>query len=201
MMHRVKLMLCGSKLWIRYSTNKSHAVYQCPLVKDGKPCLISPRSDRIMERHVCNFHSQRTLTSYIKKQAPRSETQQTTNVIPFHPLSDEQQLHRKLLLVMLRCNMSFRSICSPYFKELLKLLTGETTPTPLISLLNYKTLATSIATLGNDMKQRAIAQINNKTVTLMVDGGMIGRNHCTAVTIQQHSPVSSPLFWDLAPGC
>ena len=41
---------------------------------------------------------------------------------------------------------------------------------PLVSLLNYKTLANSIATLGNDMKQRTILQIKNKTVTVMLDG-------------------------------
>ena len=200
-MQRVKLMLCGSKLWIRFSTNKNHAVYQCPLVKNGKPCLISPRSDRIMERHICSFQSQRTITSYIKKSATPTETEPKPNLLQNHPLNDEQQLHRKLLLTMLRCNMSFRSICSPHFKELLKLLTGGTMASPLLSLLNYKTLAKSIAMLGNEMKLRAVSQITNKTVTLMLDGGKIGRNHCTAVTIRPHSAICSPIFWDLAPGC
>ena len=200
-MKRVKLMLCGSKLWIRFSTNKNHAVYQCPLVKNGKPCLISPRSDRIMERHVCNFQSQRTLTSYIKKQTSPAETEPKPNLLQNHPLTDEQQLQRKLLLTMLRCNMSFRSICSPHFKDLLQLLTGGAMTMPLLSLLNYKTLAKSIAVLGNEMKLRAVSQMNNKTVTLMLDGGKIGRNHCTAVTIRPHSAICSPIFWDLAPGC
>ena len=200
-MHRVKLMLCGTKLWIRFSTNKNHAVYQCPLVKHGKPCIISPRSDRILERHTCNFQSQRTLTSYIKKQTQSVETEQKLNITPFHPLSDEQRQHRKLLLIMLRCNMSFRSICSSDFKDLLQLITGGNMPVPFLSLLNYRSLAKNIASLGNEMKQRVVSQIQNKTVTVMLDGGKIGRNHCTAVTIRPHSSVCTPFFWDLSPGC
>ena len=200
-MHRVKLMLCGTKLWIRFSTNKNHAIYQCPLVKHGKPCLISPRSDRIMERHICNFQSQRTLTSYIKKQTQAPETEQKQKITSYHPLNDEQKLHRKLLLIMLRCNMSFRSICSSEFKELLQLITGGNMPIRFLSVLNYRSLAKNIASLGNEMKQHVISQIQNKTVTVMLDGGKIGRNHCTAVTIRPHSAVCAPLFWDLSPGC
>ena len=61
-MQRVKLMLCGSKLWIRFSTNKNHAVYQCPLVKNGKPCLISPRSDSSRAADISGYIEPRSAT-------------------------------------------------------------------------------------------------------------------------------------------
>ena len=209
------LFVRQNKIWLRCSSAKiiedaakdiqtiirgSHPILICPLVKHGSPCLEDCRSDRIPITHQCRFY-ERTLDSY-SKQAEKDK-QEVSEQLDFEPLSPEQNKFRGIIIAAAKSNISFNSLCSRHFRELLELCISDDSISDQRNTIsfNYRRIAKEIYTIGGQLKRKTIAKIRGKTITIMLDGGRVAKNHITAITLLVHDSSDGPLFWDLGPSC
>ena len=203
-MCKPSLVAKNNKLWITYqplekklSGCTKHLAYLCPMVRNGFPCIASTRSDTTVA-HQCQFYTQqRSITSYVKSQS--SADPEENNM-----LTPEEERYRSIIMCLAECNIPFNALRKPAFQQMLTLLYSPLTITgglPPVPKFSHDALVKTLISLGKKQKNTIIESIQGKTITVMIDGGKIGKNYCTSITLLPHEGQTGPIFWELGPSC
>ena len=214
-------------LWIKFKkydanlkvpVQKTHIFYVCPIMINQVPCSKVMRNDYPAVRfHPCRL-KKKTLLHFQHRTIPHS-----LSAVEQHIMQESQELQKQRCLagaadpddellnavvdVVGKCNISFNSFTSPEFRHFLEVIVSRvmpstsTLPTSLFSSLHYRNLVNIILLVAKRRQCEMITQLNNASVTLMMDGGTIGNEKVTALTLLNHQQKGPAFFWRFEQHC
>ena len=199
-------------MWIKFKKfdenrkeyiQKTHVFYVCPVIINQVPCSKVMRNDYPTVRfHACKL-KKKTLLHFQHTTIPHS-----LSAVEQHIIHESQQLQKQRCLtgtadpddellnavvdVVGKCNISCNSFTSPEFRHFLELVVSRvmpansTLPSSLFSSLHYRNLVNIILLVAKRRQSEMLAQLDEASVTLMMDGGTIGHEKITALTLLIH---------------
>ena len=224
---KVELSLEFNHLWIKVKKfsdgtiqDRTHTYYICPVCISGIPCTTVLRNDYPGVRvHKCKLKNHpTTLTQYhhrtlqhtmtnveqicIQEAVQMQSKRQYTN-----PSDIDYELLESLVEVISKANISFFSVSSNQFRKLLRILISRvlpstvSIPTNLFSSLHYRNVVEMITIIAKRKHELLRDELQNQSITIMMDGATIGNHKLTAITLLQNTSSSKPLFLRFEPEC
>ena len=214
-------------MWIKFKkfdenlkefVQKTHVFYVCPVLINQVPCSKVMRNDYPTVRfHACKL-KKKTLLHFQHTTIPHS-----LSAVEQHIIHESQELQKQRCLtgtadpddellnavvdVVGKCNISFSSFTSPEFRHFLELVVSRvmpvdsSLPSSLFSSLHYRNLVNIILLVAKRRQSEMLAQLDDASVTLMMDGGTIGNEKITALTLLIHQQNRPAFFWRFEQHC